>query len=166
MVIDAHEGIQENSKRYCYMLSMLGIKQIAVLINKMDLEDYSQSRFEQIKTDYAEFLAKLEMKPTAYIPISGKEGDNVATISNKMPWYQGYTVLDQLDLFLNQKDPEDQDFRMPVQDVYKFTRDGDNRRIVAGTIISGRISVGDEVLFYPSNKKSTIKTIEGFNTPP
>ncbi|WP_457556962.1 GTP-binding protein [Candidatus Harpocratesius sp.] len=165
LVIDAHEGIQENSKRYCYMLSMLGIKQIAVLINKMDLEKYSEQRYNQIKSDYIEFLNQLNLKPTAFIPVSGKEGDNIASKSANMPWYKGYTVLDQLDLFITQKDPEDQDFRMPVQDVYKFTRDGDNRRIVAGTIISGRISVGDEVLFYPSNKKSRIKSIESFNTP-
>ena len=166
LVIDAHEGIQENSKRYCYMLSMLGIKQIAVLINKMDLENYSESRYNQIKSDYAEFLKNLNLQPTAYIPVSGKEGDNIAVKTSKMPWYTGYTVLEQLDLFLTQKDPENQDFRMPVQDVYKFTKDGDNRRIIAGTIISGQISVGDEVLFYPSNKKSRIKSIESFNTTP
>ncbi|MHA1610406.1 MAG: GTP-binding protein, partial [Promethearchaeota archaeon] len=165
LVIDAHEGIQENSKRYCYMLAMLGIKQIAVLINKLDLDNYSEVKFSQIKHDYDEFLNQLKIQPTAYIPISGKEGENLASISQKMPWYKGYTLLDQLDLFESQKEPEDREFRMPVQDIYKFTRNGDNRRIIAGSIISGKISVGDDVLFYPSNKRSKIKSIEGFNVP-
>lgn len=165
LVIDTHEGIQENSKRYCYMLSMLGIKQIAVLLNKMDLENFSEARYNQIKSEYAEFLKQLDIVPTAYIPISGKEGENIASSSKKMPWYSGLTVLDQIDSFQGLKSQSEQNFRMPVQAVYKFTKNQDNRRIIAGTITSGSINIGDDILFYPSNKKSKIKSIEGFNCP-
>ena len=165
LVIDTNEGIQENSKRYCYMLSMLGIKQIAVLLNKMDLVNFSESRYNQIKSEYGDFLKQLDIVPTAYIPISGMEGENIASLSKKMEWYTGFTVMDQIDSFIGLKSPSDQDFRMPVQAVYKFTKNQDNRRIIAGTITSGSINVGDDILFYPSNKKSKIKSIEGFNCP-
>ncbi|MGM0472114.1 MAG: GTP-binding protein [Bacillota bacterium] len=166
LVIDADEGIQENSKRHCYMLSMLGIEQVAVLVNKMDLVDYSQEVYQQIVEDYREFLGKLDMTADCFLPVSGMEGDNIASLSDKMSWYEGQTVLEVLDSFDSQRLPEEQPFRMPVQDVYKFTRGGDDRRIVAGTIASGEVSVGDEVVFYPSGKSSQVKTIEGFNQPP
>lgn len=83
-----------------------------------------------------------------------------------MPWYEGMNVLEVLDTFENEELPEDKPFRMPVQDVYKFTKGGDNRRIIAGTIETGQISVGDEVVFYPSGKITTIKSIEAFNRNP
>ncbi|AGB42244.1 sulfate adenylyltransferase, large subunit [Halobacteroides halobius DSM 5150] len=163
LVIDADEGIQENSKRHCYMLSMLGIEQVSVLVNKMDLVDYDQDTFNQIVEDYTEFLEEIGMEADCFVPVSGLEGANIATLSDETPWYQGQTVLEVLDSFENQKLPEDKPFRMPVQDVYKFTRGGDDRRIVSGTIAAGQVSVGDEVVFYPSGKRSTVKSIEGFN---
>ncbi|MGM0502756.1 MAG: GTP-binding protein [Bacillota bacterium] len=165
LVIDADEGIQENSKRHCYMLSMLGIDQVAVLVNKMDLVDYDQSTYQQIVEDYTDFLAEIDMEAKSFIPVSGMVGDNLATLSDNMPWYQGETVLELLDNFKSKPLPQNEPFRMPVQDVYKFTRDGDNRRIIAGTIESGQVSVGDEVVFYPSGKSSTVKSIERFNAP-
>jgi bifunctional enzyme CysN/CysC len=163
LVIDADEGIQENSKRHCYMLSMLGIDQVAVLVNKMDLVDYDQETYEQIVADYTDFLSEIDMEARSFIPVSGMEGDNLASHSDNMSWYQDETVLDLLDNFQSTPLPENKPFRMPVQDVYKFTRDGDDRRIVAGTVESGTVSVGDEVVFYPSGKSSTVKSIEGFN---
>lgn len=163
LVIDASEGIMENSKRHGYMLSMLGIKQISVLINKMDLVSYSEETFNKLVSEYIEFLNKINIKPHSFIPVSGMMGDNIASISESMPWYRGRTVLETLDGFETAKIPEDKPFRMPVQAVYKFTRDGDNRRIVAGTVETGKLSVGDEVVFYPSGKKSRVKTIEAFN---
>ncbi|MTI61794.1 MAG: GTP-binding protein [Firmicutes bacterium] len=165
LVIDAAEGVQENSRRHGYMLSMLGIKQIAVLVNKMDLVEYGQDKFKKIEKEYREFLEKIDIEPITFIPVSGMEGDNIASLSEKTDWYQGQTVLELLDSFENEKLPASKPFRMPVQDVYKFTRGGDNRRIAAGTILSGRLEVGDQVVFYPSGKRSTVKTIEGFNEP-
>ncbi len=165
LVIDAAEGVQENSRRHGYMLSMLGIKQIAVLVNKMDLVDYSQSQFKEIEKEYRDFLQKIDIEPLTFIPVSGMKGDNIASLSENTDWYHGQTVLQLLDSLENEKPPSDKPFRMPVQDVYKFTRGGDNRRIIAGNILSGEIKVGDEVIFYPSGKRSTIKSIEGFNEP-
>ncbi|KAF2956277.1 GTP-binding protein [Marinitoga sp. 38H-ov] len=165
LVIDAAEGVKENSKRHGYMLAMLGIKQITVLVNKMDLINYDEKIYNSIVKEYTEFLNKINITPKTFIPVSGLEGDNIASLSNKMPWYNGQTVLETLDSFETEKLPEDKPFRMPVQDVYKFTKSGDNRRIVAGTIETGKIKVGDEVIFYPSGKKSKVKTIEEFNKP-
>jgi len=165
LVIDAHEGVMENSKRHGYLLSMLGIKQVVVLVNKMDLIDYSQARYEQIAAEYKAFLSEIGLEANSFIPVSGFMGDLVAAASDKMPWYQGETVLEKLDLLENKKEAQNQVFRMPVQGVYKFTAGGDDRRIVAGTIDSGRIKVGDEVAFYPSGKKSRVKSIERFNGP-
>ncbi|MCD6356575.1 MAG: adenylyl-sulfate kinase [Anaerolineaceae bacterium] len=163
LVIDAKEGVQENSRRHGYMISFLGIHQICVLVNKMDLVNYDQKTFEKIKKEYTDFLANLDIEIVGFIPVSGLEGDNITVSSEKMSWYKGPTVLDQLDLFEAKKLPKEKPLRMPVQDVYKFTANGDDRRIVVGRIESGRISVGDEVVFYPSGKTSTVRTIESFN---
>ncbi len=165
LVIDANEGVMENSKRHGYLLSMLGIKQVVILVNKMDLIGYSQARFDQITEEYKAFLAEIGVEADAFIPISGFEGDNVAVSSDKMPWFKGMTVLEKLDVLSNKKDTENQIFRMPVQGIYKFTAGGDDRRIVAGTIDTGKIRIGDEVVFYPSGKKSKVKSIERFNAP-
>lgn len=164
LVIDAFEGIQDNSKRHGYLLSMLGIKQVAILVNKMDLINYDEHQFEEIKAAYSQFLNQIGIEPSAFIPVSGRQGDNIASRSEKMTWYQNTTVLDMLDGFRKEKMPLDRPLRMPVQDVYKFTAFGDRRRIIAGTIETGQLSVGDEVVFYPSQKRSMVKSIEGFNT--
>lgn len=163
LVIDAHEGIQENSKRHGYMLSMLGIKQVIVCVNKMDLVDYKEDVFENIKKDYTEFLKEININPKEFIPVSGLKGDNIAENSDNLSWFEGNNILSALDSFEKEPAPDEQDFRMPVQDVYKFTNEGDDRRIVAGRVESGSIKVGDEVVFLPSNKQSTIKSIEEFN---
>jgi len=163
LVIDAKEGIRENSRRHGYLLWMLGIEKIIVLINKMDLVGYRQDVFDGLCREYSDFLAGIGMKPRAFIPVSGLEGDNISTPSAAMPWYHGKTVLDSLDDF--EADPPllDKPFRMPVQDIYKFSMYGDNRRIIAGSIASGCVRAGDELVFYPSGKRSTISSIEAFN---
>jgi len=166
LVIDAKEGIQENSKRHGYLVSMLGIKQVVVLVNKMDLVGFDREVYQSIISEFNEFLGKINVTPLNFIPISAFNGDNVASRSPNTPWYEGPTVLEQLDAFVNKKENRDLPFRMPVQDIYKFTEEGDDRRIVAGTVLSGGISVGDEVVFLPSNKRSVIKSIEGFNVEP
>ncbi|MFW5790967.1 MAG: GTP-binding protein, partial [Bacillota bacterium] len=97
LVIDANEGVQENSRRHGYMLSMLGIDQIAVLVNKMDLVDYDEETYKNIVDEYTEFLNEIDVDPLSFIPVSGMEGDNLASKSAKMDWYQGETVLQLLD---------------------------------------------------------------------
>ncbi|MCD4752659.1 MAG: GTP-binding protein [Anaerolineaceae bacterium] len=165
LVIDAKEGVQENSRRHGYLLWMLGIRQIVVVINKMDLVDYDQSVFEAVRDEYTQFLDELGVKPMYFIPTSGKAGNNVAINYDQTPWYSDETVLEALDSFKKSSPPVNHPFRMPVQDVYKFTNFGDQRRIIAGSISRGKISIGDKVIFYPSGKHSTIKTFETFSAP-
>jgi|tagenome__1003787_1003787.scaffolds.fasta_scaffold20984089_3 bifunctional enzyme CysN/CysC len=166
LVIDAAEGVQENSRRHGYMMSLLGIRQLAVVVNKMDLVDWDRGVFQGIVKDYGAFLNQVGIEPACFIPVSARGGDNIAERSEHLPWHQGPTVLEALDAFRSAPAPVERAFRMPVQDVYKFTKQGDDRRIVAGTIDSGTLNVGDSVIFYPSGKKSRVKSIEAFNRPP
>ncbi|HWD18468.1 MAG TPA: adenylyl-sulfate kinase, partial [Verrucomicrobiae bacterium] len=161
LLIDANEGVQEQSRRHGYLLNLLGIRQIAVLVNKMDLRGYSQERFDQVEKEFRAFLKTVGVQPKCFIPIAAKHGDNIATRSAAMPWYQGGTVLETLDQFEAAQQAEGQPLRFPIQDVYRF----DNRRILAGRIESGKIAVGDRVVFSPSNKVSVVKTIERWNAP-
>jgi len=165
LVIDALEGIQENSRRHGYLLWMLGIKQIVVLVNKMDLVGYKQEVFDSICAEYNQFLGEIGVQPLCYIPVSGRMGDNVAALSENTSWYDGFTVLTALDSFEKAKPLTDKPFRLPVQDIYKFTLFGDDRRIVSGTVSSGTMRVGDELVFYPSGKSSVVKSIETFSAP-
>jgi bifunctional enzyme CysN/CysC len=166
LVIDAAEGVQENSRRHGYMVSLLGIRQLAVVVNKMDLVNWDQAVFDRIRREYGAFLDQVGIRPSAFIPVSGRGGDNIADRSAHLGWYSGPTVLDALDAFHSEPSEVHRPFRMPVQDVYKFTKQGDDRRIVSGTIDSGAVKVGDPVIFYPSGKKSRVKSIEAFNRPP
>ncbi len=166
LVIDANEGVRENSRRHGTILSMLGIKQVIITINKMDLVKYSQSHFEKIEKEYRKFLAEIgQVRPLCFIPISAFHGDNLATRSKSMPWYKGPTLLESLDTFEKTPPKSDLALRLPVQAVYKFTNHGDDRRIIAGRIESGRVKVGDKIIFSPSNKRCAIKSIEAFNAP-
>jgi bifunctional enzyme CysN/CysC len=158
LLIDASEGVQEQSRRHGFLLSLLGIRQIAVLVNKMDLKNYSDKVFKSIEDEYRAFLNQVGVEPRLFIPIAAAKGDNVATRSANMPWYNGPTVLEALDRFLSAEPPQNLPLRFPIQDVYRF----DQRRILAGRVESGTLRVGDKVLFSPRNKVSTIKSIEGW----
>lgn len=162
LVIDAKEGVQENSRRHGYMMSMLGIRHIAVLINKMDLVSYDQAVYERISAEYSAFLREIGVEATCCVPVSGREGAGIAEGSAAMDWYQGPSVLEVLDGFPSASRATEAPFRLSVQGVYKFTANGDERRIIAGTVESGRLRVADEVVFYPSGKRSRVKTIEAF----
>src|SRR5208282_3006505 len=156
LLIDAHEGVQENSRRHGYLLNLLGIRQIAVLVNKLDLENYREDRFRQIETEYRAWLNSIGVEPKIFIPISARQGDNLAAPSRNMPWWPGPTVIETLDEFKVAGSPTNQPLRFPIQDVYRF----DERRILAGRIEAGILKVGDKVVFSPTNKTSTVKTIE------
>jgi bifunctional enzyme CysN/CysC len=165
LVIDAAEGVQENSRRHGYMVSLLGIRQLAVVVNKMDLVGWDPGVYDRIVTEYGAFLDQVGIRPSCFIPVSARGGDNIADRSANLPWYEGPTVLNALDRFHSEPTQVERPFRMSVQDVYKFTKQGDDRRIIAGTIDSGAVAVGDTVVFYPSGKKSRVKSIEAFNRP-
>ena len=162
LLIDALEGVKEQSKKHGYLLSLLGVRQFAVVVNKMDLVGYRQDVFEGIEKEYREFLAQFGAVPERIIPVSAKMGDNIANRSGTMPWYQGPTVLDTLSLFKKETARSEQPLRFPVQDVYKF----DARRIIAGRITAGRLKIGDHLVFSPSNKRANIRSIEAFNVEP
>ena len=162
LLIDALEGVKEQSKKHGYLLSLLGVKQVAVVVNKMDLVGYREDVFGGIEKEYREFLGQLNVVPERVIPVSAKLGDNLATRSLHMPWYQGTTVLEALELFKKETARTEQALRFPIQDVYKF----DARRILAGRIASGRLKVGDRLVFSPSNKSVNVKSIEAFNIEP
>jgi bifunctional enzyme CysN/CysC len=133
-----------------------------VLVNKMDLQDYSQARFEQIEKEYRAFLQSVGLEPKMFIPIAAKHGDNIASLSSKMTWWKGPTVVETLDQFEVSEPPMDQPLRFPIQDVYRF----DERRILSGRVESGTLRVGDRLLFTPGHKVSTVKTIERWSAPP
>ncbi|MGO9246802.1 MAG: adenylyl-sulfate kinase [Verrucomicrobiia bacterium] len=158
LLIDASEGVQEQSRRHGFLLSLLGIRQIAVLVNKMDLRHYSDKVFKSIEDEYRAFLRQVGVEPRLFIPIAAAKGDNVATKSSHMPWYNGPTVLEALDRFQVAEPPQNLPLRFPIQDVYRF----DHRRILAGRVESGTLRVGDRILFSPRNKVSTVKSIESW----
>jgi bifunctional enzyme CysN/CysC len=162
LVIDVAEGVRENSRRHGYLMSMLGVRQIAVCVNKMDLVGYREEALAAVRDEYGQFLARIGLEPLAFIPISAREGDNVARRSGPMSWYTGPTILELLDTLQKESAPVDKPLRLPVQDVYKFTEHGDDRRIIAGRILTGRLHAGDEVVFLPSAKRSRIQSVEAF----
>lgn len=166
LVIDARDGVQENSRRHGYLLSLLGIGQIAVLVNKMDLVSHAEAAFHRIVDEYSAFLARVGVTPTAIIPVSGTTGENIVARSPRLAWYQGPTLIEALEAFRAAPAADQAPFRMPVQDVYKFAADDDQRRIVAGTVVSGRVAPGDDLVFLPSGKTSRVQTIEAFGQAP
>ena len=156
LLIDAHEGVQEQSKRHAYLLSLLGIKQVVVAVNKMDLVDFKQDVFESVRAEYTVFLEKLGVVPQHFLPISAKHGHNITVASPEMPWFKGPSILQALDQFATPATPEGLPLRLVLQDVYRF----DERRILAGRIEAGRLAVGEELTFWPDRKRSRIKSIE------
>jgi bifunctional enzyme CysN/CysC len=156
LVISADEGVREQSRRHAYLLSMLGIKHLIVVVNKMDLVDYFEKRFREIEQEYRKFLRELGLDARTFIPASAREGENVARAGMKMKWYCGASVLEALDLLEPQGRDIDLPLRFCVQDVYRF----DGRRIIAGRIETGTLKVGDQLVFSPANKSSVVATIE------
>jgi sulfate adenylyltransferase subunit 1 len=158
ILIDARQGVLTQTKRHSYIASLLGIKNLIVAINKMDLVEFSSERFESIKKDYEEIIPNLphfEEINFSYIPISALDGDNIVSISPKCSWYKGFPLMGLLDSLPIHKDEND-DFRLPVQYV---NRPHLNFRGFSGTIASGTISVGDEITVLPSRKTSVVKSI-------
>ena len=162
LLIDAHEGVQENSRRHGYLLHLLGVRQLAVLVNKMDLAQYSRARFQAIEREYRAWLSTIGLTPQTFIPIVARDGDNIATPSPNMPWWDGPSVVQTLDHFRSEEPPLNQPLRFPIQDVYRF----DERRILAGRVEAGTLRVGDRLIFCPHNKVSTVRSIERWQAPP
>lgn len=159
LLVDAVEGVRQQTRRHSYLLNFLGIQQVVVIINKMDLVDFSQSRFEKVKSAVSTYLDEVGLKPLEIIPISARHGDLLTTLSRNMKWYQGPTVLEAINNFTVYELAETSLLRFPVQDVYKF----DERRIIAGRVESGTLCVGDELLISPSNQVAKVHSFESWN---
>ncbi len=160
ILIDARHGVITQTKRHSFIVSLLGIKHVIVAVNKMDLVDYSEETFEQIQRDYREFSTPLDIKDLHYIPLSALDGDNVVDHSTHMPWYEGSTLMHMLENVQIASDRNLIDFRYPVQYVNRPHLDF---RGFCGTVASGRIRKGDEVMVLPSRKTSRVKSIVTFD---
>ena len=162
LIIDALEGVRDQTRRHGYLLHLLGVKQVAVVVNKMDRVDFSEARFAEIRDEISAHLTGLGVTPLAVIPISARDGDGVAKLSQRIRWYAGPTVVEALDTLQPAQPPEQLALRLPVQAIYKF----DDRRIVAGRIESGRLSSGDEIVIMPAGKIAKIKSVESWPVTP
>lgn len=158
ILIDARDGhgVMEQTKRHSFIASLLGIKHILIAVNKMDVVDYSEERFEEICADYKRFSERLRFPDLHYLPLSALHGDNVVDRSENMPWYKGSTLMNFLETVSIASDRNYEDFRFPVQSVLRPNLDF---RGFCGTIASGIVRVGDEIMTLPSRKKSKVKEI-------
>lgn len=158
LIVDANEGIKEQTKRHSYILSMLGLKQVIVVLNKMDLVDFSAERFETVKQDLQQWLEAVDIAPLFFVPISAIKGDNIAAKSGNMNWYTGPTFLESLDALQNMPPTQDKPLLLPIQDVYKIH----DKRIGVGRVESGVITKGAEVKVLPSGHITSVLSIEKF----
>jgi len=158
LLVDAAEGVREQTLRHAYLLHLLGIRQLVVVINKMDRVGYGDGRFREIEAEITAHLADLGLKPAAVIPISARHGDGVVERTAAIGWYRGPTVIEALDRFAPARPATALPLRLPVQAVYRF----DDRRIVAGRIQSGFIAVGDEIAVAPSGRRAVVRSIEAW----
>ncbi|WJR77660.1 adenylyl-sulfate kinase [Bradyrhizobium sp. NP1] len=162
LIIDALEGVRDQTRRHGYLLHLLGIKQVAVVVNKMDRVDFSPARFKEISDEISAHLTGLGVTPAAVIPISARDGDGVAARTKRIGWYKGPTVVEALDALEPARPLEELALRLPVQAIYKF----DDRRIVAGRIESGSLASGDEIVIMPAGKIARIRTVESWPVTP
>ncbi len=156
LVVDAEEGVKEQTKRHAYLLRMLGLEQVIVIMNKMDLVGHSHARFDEVSGELMTFLSSLGISPRFTIPISARNGDNVAFASERMPWFSGPTVLEGLDSFHSGQSALARPLRFPIQDVYKVR----NKRILVGRIAAGTLHQGDSIVFLPQETDTTIRSLE------
>jgi bifunctional enzyme CysN/CysC len=162
LIIDALEGVRDQTRRHGYLLHLLGIKQVAIVVNKMDRVDFSASRFKEISDEISAHLIGLGVTPSAVIPISARDGDGVAERTPRIGWYRGPSVVEALDALEPARPLEALALRLPVQAIYKF----DDRRIVAGRIESGHLGTGDEIVIMPAGKIARIKSVESWPATP
>ena len=160
ILVDARHGVITQTRRHTFIVSLLGIKHIALAVNKMDLVDYSEERFDQICRDYRDFVTQLDVPDITFIPLSALKGENVVDVSDKMPWYHGKSMLEFLETVHISSDRNFEDLRFPVQYV---NRPSLNFRGFASTVASGVIKKGDRVMALPSRKTSVVSSITSYD---
>ena len=159
LVVSAKEGVQEQTKEHAYLAKVLGVPQMIVAINKMDTVNYDEKRFKEVKQEVEKLLSGIGYKvgDMQFVPVSAYNGDNVVKKSDKMPWYNGPTIMDALDTFNVPERPIDKPLGLPVQDVYSITGVG---TVPVGRVETGVLKKGDKVVFMPSNVTGEVKSIE------
>jgi small GTP-binding protein len=161
LIVDASEGVLEQTRRHAYLIHLLGLKKLVVVINKMDLVGYSEKRYIEVKDELARFLGGLSLEPLYTIPVSAREGENVSVRSRKMQWHRGGCFLKALDSLKQKKLLHNKlPLRFPVQDVYEV----DGESVVVGRIVSGTIEKGQEVVELPSGRLNSIESIKIFDS--
>ncbi len=160
ILIDARHGVMTQTKRHSFIVSLLGIRHVIIAINKMDLVNFDETVYDRICADYSAFSQRLDLPDLHFIPLSALNGDNVVDRSENMPWYNGGTLMNRLESVYIGSDRNLQDFRMPVQWVNRPNLDF---RGFCGTIASGIIRKGDEVMIMPSKKTTHVKEIVTFD---
>jgi len=158
LVVDANEGVKEQTRRHAYVLGLLGLRENIIILNKMDLVNYSEETYNAVKKEISEFYKSIGIAATYVIPVSAVVGDNIATKSEKTPWYDGPTVIEAIDSLKKHDDIENAELRFPIQDVYNI----DGKKIVVGRIESGQIKDGDQLFLHPGKREVTISEILEF----
>jgi bifunctional enzyme CysN/CysC len=156
LVVDASEGVSEQTRRHAYVLRLLGLRQLIVAVNKMDLVGYAETVFRAVASSATAYLASIGLTPAATVPLSARHGDGIAAASPHFPWHDGPSLLEALDAFKAVDAFSNAPLRLPVQDIYKF----DERRIVVGRIETGRLRVGDKLIFEPGARSAAVQSIE------
>ncbi len=161
LIVDASEGVKEQTKRHAYLLGLLGLKQIVVVINKMDLVNHDEKRFMGVKKEVLKFLNEIDIHPLYVIPISAKNGDNITSPSSNVSWYTGPTVLEALEGFKTSSSPLKKPLRFIVQDVLNF-----DKRIVVGRVETGKLKTGSQITVFPSGEKTIVNSLEEYGRTP
>ncbi len=156
LVVDAAEGVREQTKRHAYILSLLGLRQVAVAVNKMDMAGYDPENFESVARQAVSYLKSIGLTPSHIVPVAARHGDMIADRGGNMGWYKGKTLTEVLDSFEVANPPVARPLRFPVQDVYRHGE----RRIIAGRVETGILRKGDRILFSPGNEEASVASIE------
>lgn len=158
LVVDAAQGLAEQTRRHAYLLHLLGIRQVAVAINKIDLIGHDEARFQAVAEAVRNYLADIGIEVAALVPVSARTGDNIAAHSAQTGWYRGPTLIGALDAFGARAAPVEQPLRLPIQDLYRL----DDRRVVVGRIESGRLKVGERIRFAPLGREAVVASLESW----
>jgi len=163
LVIDAEQGVSEQTRRHAYLLELLGISQVVVAVNKIDLIDHDQARFMAVAAEARVYLKDLGIEPLEIVPLAARHGVNIVDVQgdneiNQIPWWHGPTLVTALDQFLPRVVASEQPLRLPIQDVYRR----DDQRVLAGRIVAGHLRVGDSVRFAPGSQTARVKSIEAW----
>ena len=156
LIIDAYEGLKEQTKKHAYLLKLLGLDNVICIFNKIDKINYDEKRFLKVEKDLHQFTHDIGIKVTATIPVSAKYGENIVKKSKKLTWYDGQPFCEILDSHNTKKSSDDLPLRLPIQDIYKV----DDKRVIVGRIETGELKLNDELFFLPSNETVKLKSLE------